>query len=303
MELVFLQQLSASLNIPQSQIQAVLKLLEEGNTVPFIARYRKEATGSLDEVQLRNIEEQKQALQELEDRRARILTTIESQDKLTPELKQRILQASTKAALEDLYLPYKTKRKTRATTAKQRGLTPLAERILTQPTEGNPEQEAKPFLNPEHELTETDQVLQGARDIIAEMVSESPEIRAFVRQHFLEQGIIRTEPTKDAKEQQTKFTQYYDFQEPLANIPSHRFLAIQRGEKEKVLRVHLDVEIPMLLQWIERTMHRNPTSPFAQQLQLAIQDGYKRLLAPSVETDVRVEVKRRSDREAVEIFA
>ena len=281
----------------------MVALLADKNTVPFIARYRKEATGGLDEVQIRAIEERRAYLTELEDRRAAIAASIEEQGKLTAELRARIDACSTKAELEDLYLPYKRQRRTRGMIARERGLEPLADRILAQPTSGNPAIEAAAFVDPDKDVADVDAALAGARDIVAEIVAENATVRAAARQMFTDQGELVSKAVPKNTKQPTKFEQYYDFREPVKTIPSHRFLAIVRGERDKVLRAHVEVDSARLTRDIERTMGLVASSPFAAQLAEAIRDGYKRLLAPSVENDVRAELKRRSDRDAVDVFA
>ena len=281
----------------------MVALLADKNTVPFIARYRKEATGGLDEVQIRAIEERRAYLTELEDRRAAIAASIEEQGKLTAELRARIDACSTKAELEDLYLPYKRQRRTRGMIARERGLEPLADRILAQPTSGNPATEAAAFVDPKKDVADVDAALAGARDIVAEIAAENATVRAAARRMFTDQGELVSKAVPKNTKQPTKFEQYYDFREPVKTIPSHRFLAIVRGERDKVLRAHVEVDSARLTRDIERTMGLVASSPFAAQLAEAISDGYKRLLAPSVENDVRAELKRRSDRDAVDVFA
>jgi uncharacterized protein len=295
--------IAEELGLPASGVRAVVRLLEEGSTVPFIARYRKEATGSLDEVQIRAIEERRTYLVEMEDRRKAILESIESQGKLTPELKAKILACTTKAALEDLYLPYKPKRRTRAMIARERGLEPLAQRILEQPASGSPEAEAQVFVSAEKEVPDVAAALAGARDIVAELASEHAEVRARVREAFAERGVLVSEKAAGVPDGPTKFEQYYDFKEPLKTIPSHRFLAIRRGERENVLRAHVEVDAEPLVAGISGMMGVKQASPFAGELRMSIEDAYKRLLAPSVENDLRVELKMRSDRGAVDVFA
>ncbi len=295
--------LARELALPAQGVRAVVRLLEEGSTVPFIARYRKEATGSLDEVQIRTIEERRAYLLELEERRAAILESIASQGKLTDELKARILACDTKAALEDLYLPYKPKRRTRGIIAKERGLEPLAQRILAQPEQGDPRAEAAAFVAPDKDVPDVKSALAGARDIVAELLSEHADARARVREAFAEQGALVSEKAAGLGDAPTKFEQYYDYREALKTIPSHRFLAIRRGERENVLRARIEVESEPLLAALAGIMGRKPRSPFADELTQAIEDGYKRLLAPSVENDLRIELKLRSDRAAVDVFA
>ncbi|MBU47503.1 MAG: RNA-binding transcriptional accessory protein [Deltaproteobacteria bacterium] len=295
--------LSEELSLNTHGVSAVVKLLEEGNTVPFIARYRKEATGNLDEVQIRDIKERHAYLLELEDRRQTILASIEEQGKLTDELRGRILACQVKSTLEDLYLPYKPKRRTKATIARERGLAPLALRILEQPTDGDPESEAEAYIDKEKGVDSTIMALMGARHIVAESIAEDADIRAYVRDTFLKTGRLKVEADEEKSKQPTKFEQYYDYEESVAEIPSHRFLAIQRGEREGVLRAHIEVDVDSILHRVHSMMKLNSSSPFSEQMILAAKDAYKRLLASSVETDVRVELKLRSDRTAVDVFA
>jgi len=295
--------IARELSLPAAGVRAVVRLLEEGGTVPFIARYRKEATGSLDEVQIRNIEERRAYLIELDDRRKAILESIASQGKLTDELKARILACDTKAALEDLYLPYKPKRRTRGIIAKERGLEPLAKRIVEQPTSGKPSDEAAVFVSVEKEVPDVRAALAGARDIIAEWLSENADGRARVRETFAEHGVLVSEKAAGLPDAPTKFEQYYDYREALKTIPSHRFLAIRRGERENVLRAHVEVDGEPVIMSLAALMGRKNGSPFADELMQAVEDGYKRLLAPSVENDLRIDLKVRSDRGAVDVFA
>lgn len=295
--------LSHELALPERSIKAVIALFDEGSTVPFIARYRKEATGNLDEVQIRTIQERLSYILELESRRKTILQSIQEQGKLTKELQKQILECTTKNTLEDLYLPYKPKRRTKAMIAKEKGLEPLAILILEQSLHGDLEQEALKHLSEEKEVKDVKTALAGARDIIAEIVSEKAEVRAFVRKRFTEEGLLISKVSSTHGTAPSKFEQYYEHQELIAKIPSHRYLAIRRGEQEGVLQVELQVEVDPLLQQIECMMNLVERSPFAVQLRLAIADSYKRLLAPSIETDVRVDLKMQSDHAAVEIFA
>ncbi|MBV8762643.1 MAG: helix-hairpin-helix domain-containing protein [Deltaproteobacteria bacterium] len=280
--------LASALNLPARGVAAVVALLDEGNTVPFIARYRKERTGNLDEVQIRAIEEKRAYLTELEERRAAILASVTEQGKLTPDLEAKLRAATGKAELEDLYAPYRPRRKTRASVAREKGLQPLADRILAQASDA---------------VEGDEESLQGARDIVAEQVADTAEVRAFVRHEFAEHGrlISTVVPGKDAEP--TKFEQYYAFEETVKTIPSHRFLAIRRGEAEGVLRAHVAVDTAKVEEGILRLVKLDAASPWAEQLRLAVADAYKRLLAPSVENDVRAELKQRSDAAAVDIFA
>jgi protein Tex len=297
-----LSQLSNELNLAPARIAAALKLLNEGNTIPFIARYRKEMTDSLDEVQVRAIKERADYLKEMDDRRQTILESIETQGKLTEQLKDKIASCTTKSALEDLYLPYKPKRRTKATIAKEKGLEPLAALILEQRMQGSPAKEAEGFIDSDKGVEDVEQALQGARHIVAEWISENAEIRAFLRDAFQKNALLVSKVRNDWKDKETKFKQYYEFSELVGKIPSHRYLAIRRGEHEMVLSVHLEIDEEPLLNALERMNTLNPASPYSEQLRLAVEDSYKRLLFPSIESDVRVDLKMSSDRDAVEVF-
>ena len=298
----FLPDLSAQLNISARQIAAVARLLEEGCTIPFIARYRKEAHGNLNEVQIAAIQEGLTTLRELEARREAILSSIIQQGKLTEELKEKILACKTRAALEDLYLPYRPKRRTRAGVARERGLQPLADLVLAQGAE-DPQTAAAPFVAPDKELPDVAAALKGARDIVAEAVAEHPDVRGFAREWFAKSAVMRSEVSDPPPTQPTKYEMYYDFSEPVAEIPSHRFFAIKRGETEGVLRVSLDVDTDPVLRKALEVFALREGSPWAGELRTAAQDGIRRLLTPSIELDVAVELKQRADREAVEVFA
>lgn len=295
--------LAVELSIAPRQVAAVAKLLLEGSTIPFIARYRKEVTENLDEVQIGKIQERLQYFRELEDRRQTILDSISEQGKMTDELKVKIMACTTKTVLEDLYLPFKPKRRTRAMIAREKGLEPLALMILAQPASGDPDDEAKAFIDAEKKVDSSSDALSGARDIVAELVSENADIRALGRAHYSSQGVIVSEVVKDKAKEPTKFEQYYDFKEKACDIPSHRYLAIRRGESEGVLRRSFEVDAEPVLRRIGEIMKVNDRSPFAGHLRLAIEDSYKRLIAPGVETDVSVDLKMKADRAAVEIFA
>jgi uncharacterized protein len=293
--------LAASLGLAPGAIAAVVALLDEGNTVPFIARYRKERTGGLDEVQIRAIEEQRTYLVELETRRAAILASVAEQGKLTPELEAKLRAVQGKSELEDLYAPYRPRRKTRASVARDKGLEPLATRILAQGSEGDPAAEASVFVK--ESVESIDDALAGARDIVAEVIADTAEVRTFVRREFAEHGELVSEVVPGKSDEPTKFEQYYKFGEAVKTIPSHRFLAIRRGEAEGVLRAHVVVDAAKVAAGIERLAKLDQASPWAEQLRLAVADAFKRLLAPSVENDVRAELKLRSDGAAVDIFA
>lgn len=296
-------QIASELTLPLTAVEAVAALLKEGNTVPFIARYRKEATGNLDEVQIRTIQERLLYLHELEERRATVLASIESQGKLTDALKEAILACATKTALEDLYLPYKPKRRTRAAIAREKGLEPLALRMLEQPLQCHPQQEAESLISAEKGVGSIEEALTGAQDIVAEMISERADIRREMREAFASDGIVVSKVLEGKDKAPTKFEQYYNYREKVSQIPSHRYLAIRRGENEGILDFHIEIELEPILNRIRSLCKLNRGSPFASYLDTAIQDSCKRLLLPSLETDCRVELKLQSDRAAVDIFA
>jgi uncharacterized protein len=296
--------LAQELSLPPAGVLAVVRLLSEGATVPFIARYRKEATGGLDEVQIRAIEERRTYLVELEQRRAAVLDSIREQGQLSPALEAKLKAATTKQALEDLYLPFKPKRRSKATIAREHGLGPLADRILAQPREGSPLNEAAAFIKPELEIPDVEAALAGAREIVIETIAERPEVRAIAREHYAKQGVLETRalPSVDASAP-SKFADYFEWSEAAADIPSHRYLAIRRGETEGVLRSSIRVDTALLQPSVEALMQLDPSSPFAAELRGAIDKAVRGRLGVGVEMDVRVDLKQRSDREAVEVFA
>jgi len=289
------------LSLPGAGVAAVLALLEEGATVPFIARYRKERTGGLDEVQIRDVQERHAALKALADRKATVLSAIEAQGALTPELRRAIEACATKTALEDLYGPYKKKRKTRGTMARDKGLGPLADRILAQPRDGHPGREARGFVM--GEVKDAPDALAGARDIVAETVADDPRVRGLVRETFLGHGRLQTKAARGKKKERSKFEQYYDFAERLDRMPSHRVLAILRGEAEGFLRSSIELDHDRLKAQIERLVGLRPGSPFAGELREAVSDGYQRLLTPSLTNDVKSTLKEKADGEAIDVFA
>jgi uncharacterized protein len=295
--------IAAELNLPEKSVASTVKLLEEGNTIPFIARYRKEATNNLDETHIRSIQERLTYLNELQDRKKTILASIESQGKLDDTLRSKIINCAVKNELEDLYLPYKPKRRTKAAIAREKGLEALALLILSQPEKGSPEIEAETYINSEKNVGSVEEAFSGARDIAAEIISENIAVRSAIRDIFANEGVVVSKVLEDKKGQPTKFEQYYDFQEKASKIPSHRYLAIRRGEKEEILSFHIQIEAEQALQEIRRLIGLKKQSPFASQLDLALQDSYKRLISPSIETDLRVELKMQSDRAAIDVFA
>lgn len=297
-----IQRTAADLKLSDQQVMATAALIEEGATVPFISRYRKEKTGSLDELAVTAIRDQLARLQELDARRDTILKTITEQGKLTDELREKILAANTLAVLEDLYLPYKPKRRTRATMAKEKGLEPLASLILAQRTETNPEKEAEAFLDDDKGVDSIETALAGARDIMAEWMAEDQVARARMREFFQALGQYECRVIKGKQEEGAKYENYFDWQEPLAKAPSHRILAMRRGEKEGCLRLRVTVPEQEALYLLEAAFMKG-SGRCAEQVQEALADGYKRLLAPSIETELRLASKQVADVEAIKVFA
>lgn len=295
--------IATELGITVRQVEATAKLLQEGATVPFIARYRKEATGSLDETQIAAIRDRLEQLAELDKRRETILKSIREQGKLTAELEQKILQADTMSALEDLYLPYRPKKRTKATIAKEKGLEPLAMAILEQ-KEIDLALEAYKYVDPEKQVYSIEEALEGARHIIAEYINEHQETRAQMRELFLKKAVITSKvlPEKEKTEEAQKYKDYFDWAEPIATIPSHRLLAMRRGEKEMILTLDIAPEEQEAINLLEKTFLK-ANNDCSQQVKIAINDCYKRLLKPSMETEVRLISKKRADEEAIKVFA
>ncbi|HEX5830728.1 MAG TPA: Tex family protein [Gemmatimonadaceae bacterium] len=293
--------MAQELSIAPRQITNTLLLFSEGNTLPFIARYRKEATGGLDEVQLRDVRDRAAYLEELEARRAAILESIESQGKLDDALRARVLAADTKQALEDLYLPFKPKRRTRGMMALERGLGPLAELLWAgEAADAEIESAAAGYVDPEKEVPGVAEALQGARDVLAERVAEDAELRGAVRELTRSRGVVRSAVMSGKEQEVSKFQDYYDFRQPLREIPSHRVLAVRRGEAEGVLTWSIEAPVEDIQALIaERVVNgRRATA----QLDLVARDAYKRLLAPAIEVELRLELKTRADEEAIAIF-
>ena len=294
--------IAQTLNIPLHSLVAVSALLDEGGTVPFIARYRKEATGNLDEVQIRDIEEKLGYFRDLASRRETILASILEQGKLTDALKARIEATLDKSELEDLYLPYRPKRRTKATIARDRGLAPLAEYLWEQQTTAQPLLEyAATFIDPEKEIATVEDALEGARHIVAETISEDADLRKPVRQLMFDEGVIVSKKTMDAVDEQEKFKMYYEFRESVKTIPSHRMLAIRRGETESVLYFLIELE-PLRATSLLRSRILKAPGDWTPHLELAIEDCWKRLLSSSIQGEIRLELKKRSDTDAIQVF-
>lgn len=294
--------MAQQLNLSSAHIAAVIALFDEGNTVPFIARYRKEMTGSMDEDQIRAVQAMLDKLRTLDQRRETVLASIEEQGKLTPELRQQIMAAETLTALEDLYAPYKPKRRTRASIAREKGLQPLADLILSQ-QRGNQSLEAlvEPYLN--EQVTTIEEALAGAQDIVAEVISENAEVRGTVRTKAMKWGLTRSQKAKDADDPKGVYETYYEFEYRVDRLQPHQILAINRGEAERVLKVSVDVAERDWREPIESAFRSDRRSPLAGSLQVAILDAAVRLLLPAVERDVRRELTEKAEAHAIQVFA
>ncbi|HEX7155033.1 MAG TPA: Tex family protein [Thermoanaerobaculia bacterium] len=288
--------IAAELHVRPDQVSRTLELSAEGSTVPFIARYRKEATGNLDEVQIQAILDRAAELKELDDRRAAIVKSIDEQGKMTPELAKAIANAKTRTELEDLYLPYRPKRRTRATIAKERGLEPLALLIWGDTREGN----VADFVDPAKEVPDAAAALAGARDICAERLAEDADLRKYARAAATRQGVLESKVLSDKKEVKSKFELYYEHREPLAQAPSHRVLAIFRGEAEELLNVRLRFPDEEIVAGLKARVKQPTRLP--EEREKAIEDGWKRLLSISLEGELRAEIKQRADTQAIEVF-
>lgn len=293
--------ISKEINQPIKNVDAVAQLLAEGSTIPFISRYRKEMTGSMDEVMITTIRDRIDQLQELDKRREAVINSIEKQGKLTPELMSSVVMAQTLAELEDIYLPYRPKRKTRASVAKEKGLEPLAQKLFAQEN-FDPEALAQSFIDSEKGVANTQEALDGARDIIAEWVSENPDTRKRVRELFWSEGIIESRVFKSKETEGQKFKDYFEWSEPITKTPSHRLLAMRRGEKEGILALDIFPPEELAISAMER-QYITRENAAAEHIKLAIKDCYKRLLRPSLETEVRMESKMKADEEAIKVFA
>jgi uncharacterized protein len=300
-EQLIVEQLATELDLAQRQIKSTIQLLDEGNTIPFIARYRKEVTEGLDENQLRGLNDKLEYLRNLAARKEKVINLIDEQDKLTIELEEKIRQATKLQMVEDLYRPYKQKRQTRATKAKAKGLEPLAKLFLAQELEsGSIVEEAKEYIVPDQDLTEIEEVLQGVRDIIAEYVADRPEVRRLARRLTFSKGALKS---KVIEEQDGKYRDYYEYSEDIDSIPPHRVLAINRGEAEDVLRVKVNGPDRIILSKIKEMAIENPASIFVSQIEEAIEDGYQRLISPSISREVRSKLTEEAEEHAIELFA
>ncbi len=299
-----LTHLATLLNIPPAGLRATISLLDEGGTVPFIARYRKEATGNLDEVQIRDIEEKLAYFRDLSARKTTILSSIDDQGKLTDPLRASIEKTLDKSELEDLYLPYRPKRRTKATIARERGLEPLALYLWNQTPTATPLATFAPtFIDPEKGVATAEEALEGARHIVSELIAEQAEVRKALRTLLAAEGIVVSRKSADAetKDPESKFAMYYDFREPARTIPSHRMLAIRRGEEESILFFLIELEPERATAILRRHTLRTP-GDWTPHLELALEDAWKRLLNPSIQGELRLDLKKRSDTAAIEVF-
>lgn len=292
--------IAEELNIKKSQADAAIKLIDEGNTIPFIARYRKEATGALDDEVLRNLYERLNYLRNLEEKKQTVLSSIEEQGKLTEELKEQILAAQTQVAVDDLYRPYRPKRRTRATIAKEKGLEPLANTIMQQELTGLVLDEAAKYIDEEKEVKSAEEALAGAKDIIAEMISDEADYRTKIREMTMKNGRL----VSSAKDPETEsvYEMYYEFDEALSKVAGHRTLAINRGEKEKILTVKIEAPVEDILRYLEKNTITNPEAETATVLKEVVEDAYDRLIAPAIEREIRSDLTEKAEDGAIKVF-
>jgi len=295
-----LKQISDELNIKLWQVEATVKLIDDGNTIPFIARYRKEQHGSLDDEQLRNLNDRLTYLRNLEEKKQQVLASIEEQGKLTEELKKQILAATTQVVVEDLYRPYRPKRRTRATIAKEKGLEGLSNIILLQMTKTPLEEEAKAYLSEEKEVNTVEEAIQGAMDIIAESISDEPDYRMHIRNVTFKEGLIAS--TAKNKEEKTVYEMYYEYEEPISKIVGHRVLALNRGEKEKILTVKITAPEEKILLYLEKQVITQDNPITKPVLKATIEDSYKRLIAPAIEREIRNDLTEKAEDGAIKVF-
>lgn len=294
------QKITEELGVKKWQVDAAVRLIDEGNTIPFIARYRKEATGTLDDEQLRKLYERLNYLRGLEEKKEQVLSSIEEQGKLTPELKQQILAAETLVVVEDLYRPYRPKRRTRATIAKEKGLEPLAAAITWQKMAEPVEEAAKQYVSEEKGVATVEEAIAGARDIIAEFISDKANYRSFIRNVTMKKGSLVSQ-AKDP-DQESVYEMYYDFEEPVSRLAGHRILAVNRGEKEKILTVKIQAPEEEILSYLEHQVIR-PGNPHTEPvLKEAVADSYKRLIAPAIEREIRSELTEKAEDGAIQVF-
>ena len=295
-----IQVLTDELQVKKWQVEAAVKLIDEGNTIPFISRYRKEATGSLNDEVLRNLHERLLYLRNLEEKKGQVLSSIEEQGKLTEELKKAILAAQTLVVVEDLYRPYRPKRRTRATIAKEKGLEPLANIILLQMTNKPLEEEAKPFISEEKGVANVQEAIAGAMDILAEAISDEADYRIHIRKMTAKSGSVSSAAKKENEE--SVYEMYYDFEEPISKIAGHRVLALNRGEKEKVLTVKINAPEEEILTWLKRQVIKKDNKNTKPVLEAVVEDSYKRLIAPAIEREIRSDLTENAEDGAIKVF-
>ena len=294
-------EITGKLKITKKQVETVLLLLNEGNTVPFIARYRKEQTGALDEEQIRDINKEYEYKVSLLKRKEDVIRLIDEKGMLTEELRADILKSEKLVDIEDIYRPFKEKKKTKATMAIKQGLEPLAKYISTYPVEGSLEEKAKEFITEEVESVE--KAVEGALYIIAEEISDSSDFRKWIRDHSYNYGNIKSTIKKNAKDENTTYEMYYDYEEPLKKVKLYRALAINRAEKEKVLTVKINLDKERIHEYLEKQVIKNHSSFVVPYIKDAIKDAYKRLIQPSIERELRSELTEKADNNAIHIFS
>ncbi len=295
-----IQALTDELQVEKWQIEAAVKLIDEGNTIPFISRYRKEATGSLNDEVLRNLHERLLYLRNLEDKKTQVLSSIEEQGKLTEELKNAILAAQTLVVVEDLYRPYRPKRRTRATVAKEKGLEPLAAIISQQTTNIPLEKEAEAFISEEKGVADVQEALAGARDILAESISDEADYRIHIRKMTVKSGSLASSAKKATEE--SVYEMYYDFEEPISKLAGHRVLALNRGEKEKILTVKINAPEEEILSWLKCQVIKKENPYTTPVLEMVVEDSYKRLIAPAIEREIRSDLTEKAEDGAIKVF-
>lgn len=295
-----IQIITKELNVEKWQIEAAVKLIDEGCTIPFISRYRKEATGSLNDEQLRSLHERLLYLRNLEDKKNQVLGSIEEQGKLTAELKKQIMEAQTLVVVEDLYRPYRPKRRTRAIIAKEKGLEPLANILILQMTEKTPEKEAEAFVSEEKGVTDVKAAIEGAKDILAECISDEADYRIYIRKLTTQKGTVVSSAKKP--EESSVYEMYYEFEEPVRKLAGHRILALNRGEKEKILTVKINAPEEEILGWLTRQVIKKENPNTTPVLKAVVEDSYKRLIAPAIEREIRSELTEKAEDGAIHVF-
>ncbi|MCB7155343.1 RNA-binding transcriptional accessory protein [Bacillus stercoris] len=298
------QQIAKEIGLSQKHVESVIRLLEDGNTVPFIARYRKEQTGSMDEVQIQTISERWQYIQNLNQRKEEVIRLIAEQDKLTDDLKRKIEQSVKLQEVEDLYRPYKQKRKTKATVAKSKGLEPLADYILTLPQDDRLAKTAEQYISEEKEVFTREEAIEGAKHIIAEQISDEPSFRKWIRQETFKKGTIKSVAGKSTDtDEKNVYEMYYEYEEPIAKVVPHRVLAMNRGEKEDILKVSIEPPADHIKAYLEKQIIKNRSTSVKEILQETIEDSYKRLIQPAIEREIRKELSEKADEQAIHIFS